>query len=62
MVGAAIGEAMDEPGIAMESEHNGLVLGEERVEVVIAQAVRMFARGLEFHQVHDVDDADLQLR
>ncbi len=40
----------------------GLVFREERVEILVGQAVGMLAGGLELHQVHDVDHADLQLR
>ncbi len=39
----------------------GLVRGEQDVEVLVAQAVGMLALRLEGHQVHDVDDADLQV-
>ena len=62
VVRAAVGKAMDEPRVTMEGEDDRFVLREQRVEVVIAQAVRMFARRLELHQVHDIDDAHLQLR
>src|SRR5262245_61864346 len=53
VVGPAIGKAVDEPWITMKRKHDRLVLGEERVEVVIAQAVRMFGRGLQLHEVDD---------
>ena len=46
----------------MEGEDDRLVDGEERVEVVVGEAVRMLARRLQAHQVDDVDDADAQLR
>ena len=62
MVRAAVGQAVDQPGVAVEREDDRLVLCEEGVEILVAQAVRVFARRLEFHQVHDVDDADFQLR
>ena len=38
----------------------GLSVGEERVEVAVAKAVRMLARRLQRHQIDDVDHADLQ--
>ena len=41
VVRAAIREAMDEPWITVESEHDGFVLREKSVEVVVAQAMRM---------------------
>ena len=40
----------------------GLSVGEEHVEVLVAQTVRMFALWLQLHQVDDVDHADLQFR
>src|ERR1700730_698019 len=57
----AIGEAMDQRGIAVEGEQDGLVGSEQGVEVFIGQAVRMFGDGLQGHQVHDVDDADAKV-
>ena len=51
---------MDQPGIAVVGEDDRLVCGEQGVEVAVAQAVGMLGAGLEGHQVHDVDDADLE--
>ena len=62
VVGAAVGQPVDQPGVAVVGEDDRLVLGEERVEVVVAQAVRVLGWRLEPHQVDDVDHADLQLR
>jgi hypothetical protein len=45
----------------VEGEDDRFVPREELVEVLVAQAVRVLAPRLERHQVHDVDDADLQL-
>ncbi len=39
----------------------GLSLREERVEIEVAKSVRMLARRLQLHQVHDVDHPDFQL-
>ena len=36
MIVAAIGEPVDDPGVAVEGEDDGLVGGEERVELVVA--------------------------
>jgi len=38
-----------------------LVFREERVVVHVAKSVRMLARGLQPHQVYDVNDADLEV-
>jgi hypothetical protein len=35
VIGAPIGQSVDQPWIAVEGENNGLVLGEQRIEVVI---------------------------
>ena len=43
VIRSPIGEAMDQPRIAVVGEDDRLVLGEERVEVVVGQAVRMLA-------------------
>ena len=59
---AAIGEAMDQPRIAVKREQDRLVRGEDGVELLVGEPVRMLARRLQRHQVDDVDDADLQRR
>ena len=53
---------MNEHGIAVVGEDDGLVLGEERVELLVAEPVRMLGLRLELHEIDDVDDADLQAR
>ena len=40
MIGAAIGQAMDQPRIAVKGEDDRLVGREEDVEILVAQAVR----------------------
>ena len=60
VVGAAIGQPVDQPRISVEGEDDVFVPGEQCVESVIAQSVRMFALRLQLHQVHDIDDANLQ--
>ena len=57
-----VGQPVDQPRVAVEGEDDRLVLGEQGVEVPVGEAVRVLARRLQLHQVHDVDDADLQLR
>ena len=53
---------MDEPRIAVEGEDDRFVLRKQRVEVEVAQAVRMLTRRLQLHEIHDVDDTHLQFR
>ena len=62
MIGAAIGQTVDQPGIAVEGKDDRLVPGEEDVEVLVGDAVRVLALRLQRHQIHDIDDADLQFR
>jgi hypothetical protein len=57
VVRAAVGQPVDQPRVAMESEDDRFVFGEECVERLIAQPVWVFGFRLQFHEVHDVDDA-----
>ncbi len=49
---------MDQPGVGVKGEDGRLVAGEQRVEIRIAQAVRVLGLRLEFHEVDDVHDPD----
>ena len=40
----------------------GLSGGEQAVELALGRAVRMLGRRLQLEQVHDVDEAELQVR
>ena len=62
VIGAAIGEPVDQPRIAVVGEDDGPVAGEERVELAVRQAMRVFRIRLQPHQVDDVDHPDGQLR
>ena len=61
VVGAAVGQPVDQPRIGMEGEDDRLVLGEELVEIHVAQPVRMLGLRLQLHEVDDVDHPDFQL-
>lgn len=61
MVRTPIGQAVDQPGIPVVGEDDRAICGEQRVELGVRQPVRVLARGLEAHQVDDVDDADLDV-
>ena len=61
VVVAAIGELVDERGVAVEVEDDRLVEGEERVEVAIGEAVRMLGVGHEAEEIDDVDEANLEV-
>src|SRR5438309_8752687 len=62
VVGAAIGQAVDQRGVPVISEDHLLVRREEGVELGVGQAVGMLARRLQAHEVDDVDHAHLQVR
>src|SRR6266567_492387 len=62
MIGAAVGEPVNQPRVAMEGKDDRLVLGEQHIKLWIAQAVRVCTGWLELHEVHHVDDPDLQVR
>jgi hypothetical protein len=62
MVGAAIGEPLNQPRIAVVGEDNRLVGGEQRVEITVTQAVGVLTLRLKFQQVDHVHHSDLQGR
>src|SRR6185436_5998052 len=57
MVGTPVREPVDQPRVAVVGEDDRTVGGEQRVELLVRQAVRVLARRLQAHQVHHVDDA-----
>ena len=42
MVRSPVGKAVDQPGIAVKGKNDRLVFREQRVEVLVAQSMRMF--------------------
>src|SRR5208283_3405482 len=61
MVCAAVGKAVNQPGIAVEIKDYGLVDSKQTVEVSVTHTVRMFAIRLQPEQVNDVDKADFKI-
>ena len=59
---AAVGQLVDERGVAVVGEDDGLILGEQAVVLLVGQAVGMLGVRLELHQVHHIHHAELQLR
>ena len=59
---AAVGQLVDQRRIAVISEDDGLIPGEECVVFLVRQTVRVLGVGLEFHEVDHVHHADLELR
>ena len=62
VIGAAIRQPVNEPGIAVIREDHRLVAREQRVELLVAESVRMLALGLQPHQIDDVHHPNLQFR
>jgi len=52
---------VDQPRVGMKSEDDRLVLGEELVEIHVAQPVRVLGLRLQLHEVDDVDYPDFQV-
>ncbi len=61
-VGAPVSQPVNQGGIAVKGKDDVLVRRKQRVIILVAQAVRMFACGLQPHQVDDINDADFQIR
>ena len=61
VIGAPVGETMDEPRIAVVGEDHRSIGGEQGIELDVRQSVRMLGVRLQAHQVHHVDDTDLQV-
>ena len=61
VISPAVGELVDERGVGVEVEDDGLVDGEEAVELVLGEAVGVLTVGHEAEEVDDVDEADLDL-
>src|ERR1022692_1198238 len=62
VIGAAVGELMDEGSIGVKVEDYGLVGGKQRIEVAVGESMRMFGRRHEAEEIDGVDEADLQVR
>ena len=62
VIGSPVREAMDQPWIAVIGEDHRLVLGEDLVELRVAQPMWVLGRRLEAHEVDHVDHAHHKLR
>src|ERR1700760_960372 len=62
VVRATVGQAVDEPRVAVEVEDHRPVGGEQRVELAVGESVGMLALRLERHQVDDIDHPHLEIR
>jgi hypothetical protein len=61
-VRACVEQLVHAAWIAVEREHDVRRFGEQLDERGVGHAVRMLARREQFHQIHDVDHADVQRR
>ena len=61
VVVALVGELVNDVGVAVEGEDDGLVDGEEAVEGLVFDAVGMLVEGFEREEIDDIDDADAQI-
>ena len=56
---ASVGQAMDQPRIAVEVENDRLIFGKQAVEVPVRESVWVLCRGDESVEVHDVHKPNL---
>jgi hypothetical protein len=61
VVRRAIRQPVDQPRVGIEGEEAMRALGEEFVEVRVAQPARVLGVGLQLHEIDGVDHPDLQL-
>src|SRR5689334_15670270 len=61
MVRPSICQPMNEPWISVISKDDGSIRSKDLIEILIGEAVRMLARRLERHYVHDIDKTDSQI-
>lgn len=61
VAGALVRQAVDEEGVAVEVEDDGLVGREDGAVGGVGEAVRVIGGGDEFEEVNDVDEADLEV-
>src|SRR5437867_5005500 len=60
VIRASVGQPVDERWITMKREDDRFALREKRIEVMVAQTMRVLTLGLKSHQVDDINDANLQ--
>src|SRR5207302_3960727 len=58
MIPAPVGEPVNQCRIAVKRKDDGLVHGEESIEIFIRKPMRVFRNRLQGHQVNDIDDAN----
>src|SRR5208283_5936224 len=61
VVSTAVRQPVNQPGVSVESKYDRLVFSEQRIEVLIAQPVRVFSTRLYPHQIDDIDYPNFQI-
>ena len=61
-VGTTIGQLVDQCMIPMECKDDWLIFGEQCIVLCICQTMRMLGAWLKFHQIDNIDHANLNLR
>lgn len=56
-----VSEPVDQPGVGMKVENDGLVSCEKRHPIFIRQAMRVIGIVNKLEHIHDVDAADFQV-
>src|SRR5436190_539816 len=60
VIGPPIGQTMDEPWVGMKVEDDRLIRREQRVELPVGEAVRMFGARQQPEEIDDVDKTHFQ--
>src|SRR5579875_437559 len=61
LVRATVGQTMDQPRIAVKSEDDGAIGGENTVVLLVGQPMRMQTRRLQSHEVNNIDDTNFDV-
>jgi len=60
-IGPGIRQPVNQPRVSMKAKDDVLVACEERVVIRFAQAMRVLALRLQFHQIDNIDHPDFQV-
>ncbi len=61
VVGAAVGQPVDQPRVGMEGEDDRFIPGEEFVEIRVGEPVGVLGLRLQLHEVDDIDHPDFKI-
>ncbi len=60
MVGAAISEFVNQPGVAVEIENDRSVGGKQTVKIPVGEAVKVFRLRFHFKKINDINETDFK--